>query len=253
MVKLNTHSPIYCMKDNWENWLHLRCTLDRMYLIGVRYVQIHLRNGTGTTIYQVNWIDTVADDALAPAITRSSTGMVLTMQDKRVLVFHMELFQTPLPSQCLGMIENVITSYPGIILRMHPANERRRYIVMSSLIGWVHMQNNPWLSKQKQIHFSSKYFFISLRWVNRLHETVGQVRFYCSTSHKIWTWFYCCLFCWVTLCSNNFAYKPSQWETTLQCNVVSHWLGAHTNDPWLCNLFTHICQGNFTDIGIVIW
>ena len=30
----------------------------------------------------------------------------------------------------------------GIILHMRPANERRRYIVMSSLIGWVHSQND---------------------------------------------------------------------------------------------------------------
>ena len=26
----------------------------------------------------------------------------------------------------------------------------------------------------------------------------------------------------------NFVYAPSQWETTLHCNVVSHWLGAYT-------------------------
>ena len=34
----------------------------------------------------------------------------------------------------------------------------------------------------------------------------------------------------VTLCihSDHFVYVPSQWETTLQCNVVSHWLGACT-------------------------
>ena len=31
----------------------------------------------------------------------------------------------------------------GIILCMHPANERRRYIVMSSLIGWAHAQMIP--------------------------------------------------------------------------------------------------------------
>ena len=30
-----------------------------------------------------------------------------------------------------------------IILCLHPANERRRYIVTSSLIGWVHTQNDP--------------------------------------------------------------------------------------------------------------
>ena len=32
----------------------------------------------------------------------------------------------------------------GIILWMCPANERRRYIVMLSLIGWAHIQNDPW-------------------------------------------------------------------------------------------------------------
>ena len=31
----------------------------------------------------------------------------------------------------------------GIILCMHPANERRRYNVTSPLIGWLHTQNNP--------------------------------------------------------------------------------------------------------------
>ena len=32
----------------------------------------------------------------------------------------------------------------GIILCMHPANERRRYDVTWSLIGWAHAQNGPW-------------------------------------------------------------------------------------------------------------
>ena len=27
---------------------------------------------------------------------------------------------------------------------MRPANERRRYTVTPSLIGWVHTQNDPW-------------------------------------------------------------------------------------------------------------
>ena len=29
-----------------------------------------------------------------------------------------------------------------------------------------------------------------------------------------------------------FVYVPNQWETTLHCNVISHWLGAFINDPW---------------------
>ena len=31
---------------------------------------------------------------------------------------------------------------------------------------------------------------------------------------------------WIS--SDHFVYAPSQWETTLQCNVASHWLGAYT-------------------------
>ena len=34
----------------------------------------------------------------------------------------------------------------GIILWIRPVNERRRYIVTSSLIGWAHTQNDPWVS-----------------------------------------------------------------------------------------------------------
>ena len=32
---------------------------------------------------------------------------------------------------------------------------------------------------------------------------------------------------------DHFAYAASQWETTLQCNVVSHWLGAYSK--WYLN------------------
>ena len=38
-----------------------------------------------------------------------------------------------------------IKGFSGIILCMCPANERRRYIVTSSLIGWAHHQNDPWI------------------------------------------------------------------------------------------------------------
>ena len=47
-----------------------------------------------------------------------------------------------------------------------------------------------------------------------------------------YTWILSDLFHWFGLFkdvitgSDHFLYAPSQWETTLQCNVVSHWLGA---------------------------
>ena len=31
MGKLEMHSPIYCIKDNWNNQLNLKHTLDRIY------------------------------------------------------------------------------------------------------------------------------------------------------------------------------------------------------------------------------
>ena len=47
MGKLNTHSPIYCMEDDWENLPNLTHTRDRMYLtsiLAVQYIKISLHN-----------------------------------------------------------------------------------------------------------------------------------------------------------------------------------------------------------------
>ena len=38
---------------------------------------------------------------------------------------------------------NFLLTGTRFILWMHPANERRRYNVKSSLIGWAHSQNDP--------------------------------------------------------------------------------------------------------------
>ena len=47
---------------------------------------------------------------------------------------------------------------PGIILCMHPANERQRYNVTLSLIGWVHSQYDPWLLLQQELPERIWYF-----------------------------------------------------------------------------------------------
>ena len=36
------------------------------------------------------------------------------------------------------------------------------------------------------------------------------------------------MFTWLSSSRDHFVYVPSQWEATLQCNVVSHWLGTYT-------------------------
>ena len=35
--------------------------------------------------------------------------------------------------------------YSGLILGLRPANERQRYFVTTSLIGWAQIWNQPWL------------------------------------------------------------------------------------------------------------
>ena len=54
---------------------------------------------------------------------------------------------------CLGL------QITGIILCMHPANERWRYSVMPSPIGWVHTQDDPW---DKQYHVYSMILLLVL-------------------------------------------------------------------------------------------
>ena len=35
MSKLKTHSPTYCIMDNWDNMLNLTHTLAKIYLVGI--------------------------------------------------------------------------------------------------------------------------------------------------------------------------------------------------------------------------
>ena len=56
-----------------------------------------------------------------------------------------------------------LVGYSGIILCMHPANERRCYNVTLSLIGWAHTQNEPWISLGLLSCSAT-----TIRWKNRL-------------------------------------------------------------------------------------
>ena len=56
-----------------------------------------------------------------------------------------------------------------------------------------------------------------------LFDEISLLNYSNDSFHIIWNSIKYCL------CNrDNFVYAPSQWETTLQCNVVSHWLGAYT-------------------------
>ena len=80
----------------------------------------------------------------------------------------------------------------GIILCMRPANEIRRNCVTPSLIGWAHTQNDPW------DRFLYKLHEVRLCFSHILHNN-----------------------------RTNSGLTPSQWETSLQSNAVSHWLGTN--------------------------
>ena len=48
-------------------------------------------------------------------------------------------------------------------------------------------------------------------------------------------------------CRDQLVYAPSQWEMTLQCNVVSHWLGILTKWSQRCNLAHRQNSCHFAD------
>ena len=64
-------------------------------------------------------------------VARSSAAMVLTMQDKQVLVFHKEEFQQPAPSRCWNIVENANISFT------FPKNKFSKQGVNASLNGLV--------------------------------------------------------------------------------------------------------------------
>ena len=53
---------------------------------------------------------------------------------------------------------------------------------------------------------------------------------------------------------DHFVNAPSQWESTLQCNVVSHWLDALKNAPcYGCNYGTILTEVPFLQLRLFIY
>ena len=78
-----------------------------------------------------------------------------------------------------------ICKYSGIILCMRPANERRCDNVTSSLIGWVHSQNNLWILSN-----DSSSQILLIYWRSDKMITILQMTFWNSYSCKK----LCCVF-----------------------------------------------------------
>ena len=63
-------------------------------------------SGSETETVKHTLLNTMAADALAPGGAKSSAAMILTMKNNQVFVFHEEVFQLPVSSQCVEMVEN---------------------------------------------------------------------------------------------------------------------------------------------------
>ena len=66
--------------------------------------KIHAFSGTPRIFWEI-YVNTMAADALAPGITETSATMVLTLQEKHVLVLYEKGLQLPVSYQCWGLIE----------------------------------------------------------------------------------------------------------------------------------------------------
>ena len=91
-------------------------------------------------------------DAMAPCVARASAVMMLTLQDKRTLVFNEEGFQMPTPSQGWEMLEN-----GNIFLflnTLRPRQNGRRFADDScKSLFW---DENGWISTKMSLNFVTK-------------------------------------------------------------------------------------------------
>ena len=74
-----------------------------------------------------------------------------------------------------------------IILCMRPANERRRCIGTSSLIGWAHTWNDPWWSTSWEIFV----LFIANEWPYCSVWRVYMVGYFCIHFSHVWSVMVC--------------------------------------------------------------
>ena len=127
-------------------------------------------------------------------------------------------------SHIFFILRNVF-DIPGLGLR--PANERRRYFVKRLPLAGCkpRISSDIPLLETAPVIYGDKNGSITLSSQNYPNnETIRSN----NTSRFI-------VLCFITDISSairdNFVFAPTQWETMLHCNVVSHWLGAHVKWP----------------------
>ena len=73
---------------------------------------------------------------------------------------------------------NHLIGLTWIILCVSPANEKRRYFIKSSLIGWVHTHNDPWVSmKETQTPVCQQWSFVAFALTHWLLCSVLQLHY----------------------------------------------------------------------------
>ena len=96
---------------------------------------------------------------------------------------------------CVWFMMEGISGYPGIILCMRLANERRRYYVTSSPIGWVHakivVSNHLWTRLFPRIYFVVICWDMGSECISLHHTGIvkGSLLGPCKDWVLTWKWF----------------------------------------------------------------
>ena len=106
---------------------------------------------------------------------------------------------------------------------MHSYQHRKSHCERNMVIRLFHFYNGESYTDNTICFFACE----------RLRDPVALVHI----SHKVYIWSYCVLCCFILIISSvrfsnqGTVHAPGQWETTLHCNIVPHWLGAKAKWP----------------------
>ena len=104
---------------------------------------------------------------------------------------------------------------------MCPANERWRYIVTPSLIGWAHTQDDPCKALDHWEYTNDMKWKLPYAYKAFTQEALGK-------SQSLWLMM---AQIYDSICMDHSVCVSSQWEIVLHCNAVSHWLCIYTEWP----------------------
>ena len=110
---------------------------------------------------------------------------------------------------------NFIASSREIALRWMPQNNFDNKSTLVQVMAWCRQATGHYL-RQCWPWIMSPYDVTRPQWFKIL---IHQLQFFRR---------------WHLFVRDHFVYAPSKWETMLQCNVASHWVGAYTKWSLIC-------------------